>query len=264
MIKNWFYQLQDINPEEVAAIRADIKVIDPTRDGVKAFTREEVSSMRNKGERIIAYISIGEAENYRPYWRTLTPQDRAKFVDAENPEWEGNYKVKYWDNNWQNVVYNQLDAIIKQGFDGVYLDIIDAYEYWENKGVNDASQRMRDFVRNIAIYCQSKPNGFWIIPQNGEALLSDVEYLRNINAIGIEDLAYDGEGIPKNTRDTHAKSDFLYLAVDAGKPVLVVEYPAPPHYFGAIGVAKGHAANGFVPYLAHRELNVPTKPLNIL
>lgn len=263
MITSWFYQLQNVDVEKVAAIKADIKVIDPTRDGVKAFTPEEISKMRNKGERIVAYISIGEAEDYRSYWKTLTPQDRAAFLAAENPDWAGNYKVKFWDPRWQRIVYKQLDAIISQGFDGVYLDIIDAYEYWEDMGENNASQYMKNFVLEIVRHCRSKVSGFWIIPQNGERLLSDRAYLNAINAIGIEDLAYDEGGMPKNTRDVSAKADFLYLMVDAGKPVLVVEYPDPAHYFGAIGVAKAHYANGFIPYVTVRALDRPIDPLTL-
>lgn len=32
---------------------------------------------------------------------------------------------------WQEIVLAQLDAITAAGFDGVYLDIIDAFEYYE-------------------------------------------------------------------------------------------------------------------------------------
>jgi len=45
--------------------------------------------------------------------------------------------VRYWDPRWQAVIYGSasahLDRILAAGFDGVYLDIIDAYQYYENK-----------------------------------------------------------------------------------------------------------------------------------
>jgi cysteinyl-tRNA synthetase len=53
----------------------------------------------------------------------------------ENPEWEGNYKVKYWEKEWQDIIFGNEDSylqkILDAGFDGVYLDIIDAFEYFE-------------------------------------------------------------------------------------------------------------------------------------
>jgi len=43
--------------------------------------------------------------------------------------------VKYWNQEWQGIIYKNydsyLDKITAAGFDGVYLDIIDAFEYFE-------------------------------------------------------------------------------------------------------------------------------------
>jgi cysteinyl-tRNA synthetase len=57
------------------------------------------------------------------------------WLDKENPEWAGNYKVKYWAEEWQRIITGNRDSYLRNitdvGFDGVYLDIIDAYEYFE-------------------------------------------------------------------------------------------------------------------------------------
>jgi cysteinyl-tRNA synthetase len=49
----------------------------------------------------------------------------------------GNFKVRYWDENWKNIIYGDSDAyidkIINAGFDGAYLDIIDGFEYFEDE-----------------------------------------------------------------------------------------------------------------------------------
>jgi len=78
-----------------------------------------------------AVFSIGEAEDYRTYWQpgwTSSPPD---WLTAENPDWSGNYLVRYWDPSWQGIVFAELAAIVAAGFDGVYLDKIDAYESFE-------------------------------------------------------------------------------------------------------------------------------------
>jgi len=42
--------------------------------------------------------------------------------------------VKYWHPGWQQLLYGSeaaaLDQIIRAGFDGVFLDVVDAYQYF--------------------------------------------------------------------------------------------------------------------------------------
>ncbi len=108
------------------------------KDGTE-FTAAEINQLRSKkngGSRmVICYMSIGEAEDYRYYWKTEWNSNKPTWLDAENPDWPGNYKVKYWNKDWQAIIYGNdnsyLKKILDADFDGVYLDIIDAYEYFE-------------------------------------------------------------------------------------------------------------------------------------
>jgi len=125
----------------IAALDAttyDMFIIDAFYDD-QMLTAEEVASLQTKpnGARrlVIAYMSIGEAEDYRYYWQEDWKPGNPEFIERENPDWEGNYKVRYWDPEWQAVIFGSpnayLDRILAAGFDGAYLDIIDAYEYFE-------------------------------------------------------------------------------------------------------------------------------------
>ena len=80
-------------------------------------------------------MSIGEAEDYRYYWQADWSTNPPSWIEEENPDWEGNYIVKYWEQEWQDIIYGNdnsyLKKIVDAGFDGVYLDIIDAFEYFE-------------------------------------------------------------------------------------------------------------------------------------
>ena len=73
-------------------------------------------------------MSIGEAEDYRFYWREEWDDSGPSWLDVENADWPGNYKVRFWDSGWQSIMLQYADRILAAGFDGVYLDIIDAYE----------------------------------------------------------------------------------------------------------------------------------------
>jgi cysteinyl-tRNA synthetase len=102
---------------------------------------EDIAGLQTKpdaGENdrlVICYMSIGEAEDYRYYWEGGWEPGSPDWIVEENPDWEGNYKVQYWDPEWQAIIYGDVDSylqkIIDSGFDGVYLDIIDAFEYFE-------------------------------------------------------------------------------------------------------------------------------------
>lgn len=90
----------------------------------------------NGAERlVVCYMSIGEAEDYRYYWQDDWAESSPAWLGGENPDWEGNYNVKYWDPKWQGIIYGNdrsyAKMILDAGFDGVYLDLIDAFEYYE-------------------------------------------------------------------------------------------------------------------------------------
>lgn len=118
----------------------DLIIMDLFQDGVQ-FTSTEIEDLKTKmdgGKRVVVcYVSIGEAEDYRYYWNSEWNYNRPSWLEEENPNWEGNYKVEYWNKEWKGIIYGNtnsyLDRILDAGFDGVYLDIIDAFEYFEDR-----------------------------------------------------------------------------------------------------------------------------------
>jgi cysteinyl-tRNA synthetase len=122
----------------VANTNFDALIIDLFFDEV-ALTSDDVTALstkQNGGSRlVIAYMRSGEAENYRYYWESGWKVGSPAFIKKQNPAWAGNFKVQYWDPDWQAVIYGNdqsyLKKILDSGFDGVYLDIIDAFEYFE-------------------------------------------------------------------------------------------------------------------------------------
>ena len=103
------------------------------------FTKAQIEELKQKangGTRLlICYLSIGEAEDYRYYWQSNWTVGNPSFIEKENPNWQGNYIVRYWEQEWQNIIFGNdssyLKNILDTGFDGVYLDIIDAFEQFE-------------------------------------------------------------------------------------------------------------------------------------
>ncbi len=143
--KNFLYLLNSENytskQEFITAINGtnyDVIIMDLFFNE-SGFTSTEINQLKlknNGGKRlVIAYMSIGEAENYRYYWNDSWTVGSPSWIEAENPDWAGNFKVRYWESEWQTIVYGNNDSYLKKiidaGFNGVYLDIIDAFEYFE-------------------------------------------------------------------------------------------------------------------------------------
>ncbi|HEX7927632.1 MAG TPA: endo alpha-1,4 polygalactosaminidase [bacterium] len=117
----------------------DVLIIDATLPDGTDLSPSDVASLKTKaggGSRlVIAYMSIGEAENYRYYWQSGWKRGSPAFIGPVNPDWPGNYKVRYWEPEWQAIITGNdtsyTQRLLDAGFDGAYLDIIDAFEFWE-------------------------------------------------------------------------------------------------------------------------------------
>jgi cysteinyl-tRNA synthetase len=239
-IKIWAIQLQDANPRIIAASGFGLVVIDYSKDGLEEgrYSPEEIQKIKDNGVIPIAYLSIGEAEDYRFYWDEEWNTSTPEWVGKENPEWKGNYAVKYWDDNWKSILHNYLDKIIEQGFSGVYLDKIDEFEHWadpnnsEDEYLHDeeAAKRMINMILDIANYSRNRADGeFHIIPQNGERILEydDGTLLNIISGWSGEDLFYDRTEKWSNEDMkwiSENRISYLDMVLSKGKPVFSVGY----------------------------------------
>ena len=145
--KNFLFLINPVNYTKgqlIAAIRNtnyDLVIMD-LFIGNEPFSANEIDSLKQKkdGERrlVICYMSIGEAENYRYYWQPEWNTSPPSWLAGENPSWPGNYVVRYWDKDWQNIIFGNDQSytkkILNAHFDGVYLDLVDAFEYFELSG----------------------------------------------------------------------------------------------------------------------------------
>lgn len=214
------YALQSVDLKELGESEFDIAVID-IDDCYPGFSH--LSEFQSNDRVLLSYLSIGEAEDYRSYWTDEWTSGDPDYIHEENPFWPGNYKVKYWHHDWQEIIYSQLDRIIENGFNGAYLDIVDAYRYFEDTGVDDASELMIDFVVGLSKYSKSINKNFLIIPQNAEELVDDPEYFDAIDGVGKEEL-YFVEEIRQDRRDVELSLYYLDKVKKAGKDVFIISY----------------------------------------
>jgi len=234
---------------------ADGLVVDAQKYARVWFTSREVAAFKQNHATVLGYVSIGEAEDYRDYWNPDWTQTPPAWMGRVNPQWEGNVKVKYWDPAWQTIVMNYVGRIARQGFDGAYLDIVDAYEYWSDEdngeeAFSDASfsgrrnylDRDEAAARMIAFLALIRQEGrtvnpdFKVFPQNAQQLVEYPGYLDAIDGIGREDtwyVDYDDRNapgsvaVPSDASRLDYELEPLRKIKAAGKTVLVVDYFAP-------------------------------------
>lgn len=288
-VTTWGYQLQNISVPDLVASDVDLVVIDYSSNGSdrERYTPAEIKAIKDSGKLVLAYLSIGEAEDYRFYFRrswvkrrqgkpcgvSLT-DDAPEWLDQPNREWCGNYKTRFWHRDWQRIIYGRtsgrqksyLDRILDAGFDGVYLDIVDGYEYWQSRRGKQkrasAPADMARFVIALSRYARERreqPN-FIVVPQNGSGILDSLReplrtnYLAAIDGIGAEDTFFYGTEDEDNALNVQEETlSNLRKFQEAGKSVLSVEYLTDVDL--ALSFRVHACTEGFLPYASVRGLD---------
>lgn len=265
-VDDFCYVLDGPDLDAIAATEYDLAVIDYSQDGSEAgaFTPAQIAELKQStGDKVVlAYLSIGEAEDYRFYWqlRDGVPgadwvADPPRWLGPENPDFPGNHKVRFWDPEWQQIIISNpgghpvladqpsfLDRLLAQGFDGVFLDVIDAFEFFgplEDGGNGErptAAADMAAFVVAIAAHARLTVPDFIVCQQNGENLISPElaapltpsardALLTAVDHLSLEDVIYRGDADENNpfapALERIREADQYRLA---GKLVTIIDY----------------------------------------
>ena len=275
-VKSWGYQLAGLKLDTAAQTPYDLLVVDATTglaEG-RVFRADEVERLKRKpdgGRRlVISYLSIGEAEDYRPdyFTREYMEEDAPDWLMHENPDWKGNRIIKFCSEGWQVTilgdengrnVYNSIEPsplhrLVELGFDGVYLDRVDVYSEI-GKACPDGARRMVDFVARLGAHARKKNPQFMVILQNAEELLQHRKMVEAIDAVAKESLFYGWGGTSGGTGAGYVRSvtAHLNLAKAAGRAVLVVDY-ANSREKARIAREK-NLGLGYVPYAGPKALD---------
>lgn len=221
-VESWAIQLQGLDavssPTTLARRRLDMLVIEPMRSqrGEGEFPMRELvrrvqasagSSLPTK--RCVAYLNIGQAEDYRNYWRadwqapTETGPGHPSFMLGLDPDgWAGNYPVAYWQPEWQRCLFGHpdapLDQILADGFDGIYVDWVLGFTDPNVRAAAaaanvDPADEMVKLLAAIRSYGRARYPLFVVIAQNGVELLEQrPELFTAVDAISQEDLSFRG------------------------------------------------------------------------
>lgn len=271
--RTWHYQLDNINVDALTRVPADLLVIDyAKKDGKVPLTREEVARIKSGPdgrERIVlAYLSVGEAEEYRFYWRPEWKTEAPDWLGEENCAWPQAHRVRYWLQGWKDINFAADDSYLKRimdaGFDGVYLDRVDIYETFEHDRPQARTEMIR-YIQELAQTAWRRQPGFYIVPQNAEALLDSAEYRSAVDGIAKESLlnGLQATAIHNTAEQVEWSASRLEKLRQEGKPVFIVEYLLELRHMNT--AAREARSYGFVPTFQTRALDGrdPTSPVKL-
>ena len=134
-VHHFLYQLQRARPDRIGETSFDLVVVSFSATGNSPKVIPKLKESPGGPKIVLCYMSIGQSERYRWYWQPEWGQNSPEWLDEPDPVWSDRW-VKYWHPEWQKIIYgtpdSYLDKIIEFGFDGVYLDRVDAYWHYKD------------------------------------------------------------------------------------------------------------------------------------
>jgi endo-alpha-1,4-polygalactosaminidase (GH114 family) len=117
----------------------DAVIVDVFHRGRRPFVKAAIQGMKFKklGARrlVLAYMNIGAAETYRYYWKDNWREGSPNFIGSPTAGNPDKYYIEFWRPGWRKIITGNtksyLYGIVAQGFDGVILDGLDSYKFFE-------------------------------------------------------------------------------------------------------------------------------------
>lgn len=113
----------------------DAMLIDVTHRGADPLTKDEVKRLRFKElgapRLMLAVLPVGKAYDWRWYWQKGWEAGNPPFLFAPDNDDPGSFITAVSDPQWKEMLGKYLVGIMDLGFDGVVLDDLDTYLWFE-------------------------------------------------------------------------------------------------------------------------------------
>ena len=178
------------------------------------------ASLPETKTKFYGYISVGEVNNSRPYWKTIRDEP---WILAANPNWPDAHGVDIRAKGWQKILLNTvIPSIIAKKYDGIFLDTLDeAMQQFPN-----SRKALIQWIRSVKVHFPT----LGILPNNGLDIVMDIGAI--IDGVVVEDLYTHYNFQKKVSEADHALDQEKEPILDAfiakfKKPVYVVLYGDP-------------------------------------
>lgn len=233
-INSWAYYLKNIDVDKAIRANADMIIIDrETKNGT--ITKQHVQKLKDSGKLVIAYLSLGEAEDYRSYWKDDWEPNDPNWLGEQSKVWKGNYFVKdLLSQQWTNITNDQITQVKQLGFDGILI-----------AGITQ-NQNADKFIERVSIFSKRDNSKFKVLIQN----YNSKEIVNIVDGIVREGLSYNILGVVN--KNTSTEIEKLKQFKQPNKDVFVVEFVTDAKKDVAKKVLDD---NGFIGFFGPLELN---------
>ncbi len=200
------------------------------------LTPEELAAVHRSATLVVAYLSVGEAEPERAWYKDGRVEQA--WILGQNENW-GSFFVDAGQPGWQKLMVDLAGESIRQGFDGVFLDTVDTVDVYPK-----TKPGMLALIRQLrAAYPQA------LLVMNRGFTVVD-ELANDLDAVMFEDLSttYNFESQQYGYADDSGTATRLAaLSKKTGLPILALDYAPPDNPAMAYRAVQVSRRYGFIP-----------------
>lgn len=224
---------------------------------LEAEHHPSIHILKEQGKTLLGYLSLGEAESYRPYFNALKSEN---LLLMENENWRGSFFVDMRNKQWTaRIIEEVIPSILRRGFDGLFLDTLDNSIELERidpiryQGMTVAAVELVRSIRlhypNIRIMMN---RAYEIIPKLGE----DIDMVLGESVFA----TYDFQARTYRHVDTTSYKEQVKLLQAAKKKfpkleIMTLDYWDPIDSKSISEIYDVQRSNGFSPYVSTIELD---------
>ncbi|MBL8665258.1 MAG: endo alpha-1,4 polygalactosaminidase [Candidatus Odyssella sp.] len=216
-----------------------------------------IAPLLEQKKTVIGYISLGEVENYRDYYKAVEAEG---ILYEKNPNWPDSRYIDVRDARWtRRVVEDLVPRLLRKGFQGIFIDTLDNPAELERrdpakfKGMTEAAARLVTAIR------RHYPRMYIMLNRSYE-ILPAVE--GQIDAVLGESVFTEIDFEKKGYRLADAKTYQLQVkwlkdakARRPGLKVYTLDYWPPADAAGVARIYAEQRKNGFIPYVSVKDLD---------
>ena len=206
---------------------------------------------------VIGYISLGEVENYRDYYKAVEAEG---ILYEKNPNWPDSRYIDVRDTRWSRRVIEELvPRLLHKGFQGIFIDTLDNPGELERrdpvkfKGMTEAAANLVKAVRRHYPRMYIMLNRSYEILPAVEGQIDAVLGESVFTEIDFEKKAYR----LADTKTYQQQVKWLKEA-KARRPALKIytlDYWPPTDAAGIARIYAEQRKNGFIPYVSVKDLD---------